>query len=269
MTCFRLSGTIFALTLLGVVALPQAARAQASRYYIMSGDDNDRLTIVQGGALVSTTTLAVANQLLYPIAIRNTIWLADRGPTGGSTEVDLNGALTGNSAAYGPGFDQLLDGTTDGAFNYAVQLGGVNSVVRGNLNWTGQAAIFSVPNAENGLGITFDSVSGHLFVSSFSGKTYEMTLGGTVVNTLSVGIKALAYEQVTDSLWGMVTTNQIRQYNKTTGATLQTLTIAGANFGNAFGGEMRLVTSAVGPEPGTLALLALGMVGGLVAKRRK
>lgn len=268
-----LRGGIASLALLGLL-MGNRVQAQLTPYYIAAGDQ-DVVTVVQGGALVGTFATP-APGLGYPIAVRNTIWLGDRDNLG-AAEYTLGGTPTGNTSPGAGGFSQILDGTTDGTFNnFGVEFGavnGTNSVTVANLDWSGQATLFTIPF--DGAGIAFDTVSGTLFLGDFGGNLYQYTLGGALLNTFTPGVSlaSLAYEQATDTLWSASNGgNTIFQLSKT-GTVLQTLNIANANFGNNWGGEMQITAAqqqTAAPEPSSLALVgAAGFVAGFAFLRRR
>lgn len=247
---------------LAVLALAGAASAQSTSYYITSGDNNLMYEVKNGAVqnVVSTFSLG------YPIAVRNTIWLGDR-DDGGAREYNLNGTLTGNTSAGGFGFSQLLDGAAgNNGLNYGIECcGGTNSVTIANSDWSGQSALFTLPNNTNGEGVAYDTLNDHIYVVDFNGDFYRMNAAGQVLFQSNHGygsqLACLAYEASTQSLWGFLRGSDTIVNLNLNGGTIGSVNVPGlAGVGNAFGGEM------VVPAPGAAALLG---VGGLIAGRRR
>jgi hypothetical protein len=255
-----LKGAAMAVVCLTVVS---RVNAQSTPYYIAAGDQT-LMTVVQGGTIVDTFSIPF---LGYPIAVQNTIWLGHRDDAG-ATEFSLAGIPTGNTSSGGNNFFQLLDGTTNGINNFGVECcGSPNSVTIANLDWSNQTPLFTVPNGENGEGITYDPTTGHLFVGTFNSILYELDLAGNVINTFpslpSVRFSSLAYERATDTLW-TARGQTVWQLSKT-GVVLQSFTVNGS-FQNNYGGEMPF--SRV-PEPSLLTLLAGSVIFAMNACRRR
>lgn len=264
--------SIFALTYAGVLLLPTATLAQTTPYYLTDGDSST-MFIIQGGALIDTVT---TTSLAYPPAIRSTVWLGGRDDTGG-VEYNLAGVPTGNTSVGNNAYTQLLDGTSDGQNNnYGVECcGATDSVIRANPDWSGSSTLFDLPSNTGGTGIAYDTSAGTLFVSLFDGSVVEYSLAGDVLNTFaapSIGeFVGLAYEEVTDTLWGLDRGNNNLVQFSTSGSLLQTVSVPGFNPVNIYGGEMPLAGDPV-PESSTLgaifaALAALGF--GAVRQRQK
>ncbi len=262
--------SIFALTYAGVLLLPTATLAQTTPYYLTDGDSST-MFIIQGGALIDTVT---TTSLAYPPAIRSTVWLGGRDDTGG-VEYTLAGVPTGNTSVGNNAYTQLLDGTSDGQnYNYGIECCGLpDSVIRANADWSGSTTLFDLPL--DGNGITYDTSAGTLFVSLFDGSVVEYSLAGDVLNTFtspSIGeLVGLAYEEVTDTLWGLDRSNNSLVQFSTSGSLLQTVSVPGFLPSNVYGGEMPLTGDPV-PESSTLgaifaALAALGF--GAVRQRQK
>ncbi|MEP6756977.1 MAG: hypothetical protein ABJA67_15840 [Chthonomonadales bacterium] len=250
--------------------------AQTSAYYIIAGDDHI-VNVVQGGFLQNTFVVpGSGGTASYPIAITNSVWLGTRNSSG-SNEFTLGGVPTGNTGTGSADLDQLLDGTTDGrGNNYGVQCctsNGINNITKANFDWSGQSALFAVPNNEQGLGIAFDTLTNHLFVGTFSGNLFELGTDGTLYNTFTPGkaLSSLAYEQATDTLWSADNGGNTIHQISTTGVALQDIVFPDITFGNNFGGEMAVAGRSSVPEPGvaTLAIGGLVTLSGLGFYRRR
>jgi hypothetical protein len=238
------------------------------QYYLFDGDGQVGYQLDPGAATVVNTfpTFAIG----YPIAIvGDKLRLGDR-DDGSGREYDLNGVFTGVTFAGGSAFSELLDGTTDGTYNYGVECcGGTNSVMRADLFWQSGISLFTLPT--HGTGITYDSALGTLWIAFFDKTIRQYSLSGTELSQFSVPEvgSALAYEAATDTLWihprlGAAAPNSVEQYSKT-GTLLQTVVLPTWSPSNVWGGE--IVNSTV-PEPGTFAMLGLGLAVAGLARRR-
>jgi hypothetical protein len=249
-------------TFLGaVIGMALSTSAFASPIlYLFDGDNSAGLIVNTNTS--SYTTFATFSRA-YPVAIiNNTILLQNRDDlvSGGAT-YDLSGNLTGSLAGQGTTVSQLLDGTTNGVNNFAVQCCATsNSVWEADLSWQNFTPLFSL-GTTGGFGISYDSALNVLFVVDGSGNLSEYSMTGTLLNSYAVagGINSgLSYDPVTDTLWGTINGTDSVLQESTTGTVLQTLTVTGLSGYNIWGGEIG--GSAV-PEPATLlvgpALLAL------------
>lgn len=262
----------FTLTYAGVLLLSSVALAQTTPYYLTDGDSST-MFIIQGGVLVDTVSTTLR---AYPPAIRSTVWLGGRDDTGG-VEYTLAGIPTGNTSVGNNAYTQLLDGTSDGQNNnYGIECcGSPDSVIRANPDWSGSSTLFDLPSNTGGSGIAYDTSAGTLFVSLFDGSVLEYSLAGDVLNTFAIpsvgGLAALAYEEVTDTLWALDRGNNELVQFSTSGSLLQSIAVPGFRPDNVWGGEMSLAGDPV-PESSTLgavfaALAALGF--GAIRQRQK
>ena len=246
---------ILALALMAtaVTAAPAIA-SNITPYYLFNGDGSLGWQITNGVVTNTFSTFSIG----YPVAIRSTIWLGHRDDVR-AVEYTLGGVATGNTSVGGSAFSQLLDGATGFAANYGVECcGGTNSVTVANADWSNQQVLFNLTS--NGSGIAFDPSDSTLWISNFGGIITHYSLAGANLGTINLGTRfmiGLAYESLTDTLWGFDrTTNNLVQFSRA-GVVLADVDIPGFNPGNPFGGEMAFGATAV-PEPVTLALLGLG-----------
>jgi hypothetical protein len=242
--------------------------ASAGLIYITDGDSGvlRGYDLTTGNQSFSASTFTFA----YPIAVRDTVWIGHRDNNSNTArEYDkTTGAATGNTAVMSSGSrSQLLDGTTDGTYNYAIQWA-TGQVFRANLDWSGMSStpLFTTTVASDLMGITYDSGSGNLWVSN-GNMAFEYTLGGSLVSSFAhtAGRGGLAYDATTDSLWFVpnIGSNALLQYS-TSGVLLNTRSTPNRG-GNFWGAE---ITAAVVPEPTTLALFGVGLAA-LHARRRR
>lgn len=257
------------LAILGFGVATSVPAANQTSYYLFDGDSS-RAVVISNGVVVNTFATF---SLGYPVAIRESIWLGGRDDEGAS-EFGLNGVATGNSSSGGNQFSQLLDGATgSNGKNYGVECcGEVNSVTVADANWGNQAVLFNLRDNRDGAGIAFDKKNSSFYVSSFDTVIDHYDISGTILGSFDLGISlvGLAYEELTDSFWGWQRDAQnLVQFDRS-GTVLQSTFVAGVE-GNPFGGEMRategLATNV--PEPGTLALIALGLVAVASSSRRR
>jgi hypothetical protein len=256
--------------LTAVLSLTVASSAFAGPViYFFDGDSSTGLIVNTNTS--SFTTFSTFNHA-YPVAIvGNSIVLQgrdDASATGGAT-YDLNGNFTGSIPGQDAAVSQLLDGTTDGITNYAVQCcSDTNSVWAASLTWQNFTPLFSLPEGESG--ITYDSANNSLYLVDFAGTLFQYSLTGTLLNTYAgdSGIESgLSYDSATDTLWGTINHSDSVVQETTTGTVLQTLTVTGLSGFNIYGGEIAAGGSAV-PEPGTTMLVGAALLAvGLISKR--
>jgi len=255
MTRLNAFGTVGGLALSTLLAA--TAGAQTSTLYVTDGDSS-RLAIVQGG----NVTVMRTHLRGYPITVDGSVWIGDyNGAQPNTIEYDLAGNPTGAFLPYSPVF--AVDATTDG--NVAYELGNAFSsnatVYSLNKDLSGApAALFSVSGSADIVGITFDSASGNLWVSSGS-MIWEYTTGGSLVSSWahSSGRGCIAYESATDTLWYVPNgADRIVQYDKA-GNLLQTVSTPGLAANNwgaefEFGGAPRFTIRLSGSCPGPKTL---------------
>ncbi len=252
-----------------LVLTATAAQAQSTKYYINDGDANTGF-ILQGGILTSTYTLDPVNGYpMYPLLFTGSDFVVANRSGSAAVQYDANGTPTGTTYSNGgQSVDQLLDGGTDGTHSYAARCcSGANGIYAGDLQFGNMTQISSLGST----GVTFASSVGDLFALDFSGNLYQMTTGGTLLNTFSTGITnaaALAFESSTNTLWfAQNQTGNIYQYDLS-GNQVQTFLVPQMVDYNYWGGEM---PESVVPEPSSMALLATGLpvLVGFARRRRK
>lgn len=256
----KLSFSGIALTILSCAGL-----SAAPNYYLFNGDGSTGYQVDPGtGTLVNTFSTF---SLGYPVAIvGDKIRLGHR-DDGSGAEYNLDGTPTGVTFSGGFGFTQLLDGTSDGIYNYGVECcGGTNSIMRADLSWQNGSVLFDLPT--DGTGVTYDSSAGTLWVSFFDSSVRQYTMAGVELSSFGVDGygAALAYEAATDTLWMHHQTGpNVSQYSKT-GEHLQTVTIDNWSPGNIYGGE---IANSPVPEPATVGMMGFGLVAVALRCRRK
>jgi hypothetical protein len=265
------------LVLLASALVAQAAHATTEVLYITNGDAST-IQAIQGNAII-TQNLAMPGTLHYAIAVRDTIWTASYGVGGNRQEFATATLLpTANNGAFTApaGNPEILDGATDGAFNYTIN-DGTGEVLRYNLDWSGAPVTVFTAVCGGGFcpGITYDPVNQSLWVAD-STNISEYAMDGTPLGSFAHGddAGALAFETSTNSLWLVSNSpnNTLRQFSRA-GALLNTIVTAANYSGNVWGAEFR---SFAGPatqvptlsEWGLLVLSLLSGLGAWVALRR-
>ena len=261
----RMAAVVVAASL----AANQALAVNITPYYLTDGD-SQKMWIINGGVASVFNTYSLG----YPIAVTSSVWLGHRDDNQ-AREYTLGGVATGATSVGGNAFSQLLDGTTNGTgTNYGVECcGGPNSVTMASSTWTGQTVKFNLSGGSGGTGITYDTATGSLFVSTFGNRLINYTTTGSVISDIALPflVSALAYEQLTDTLWAYKRgTQQIVQFSKA-GTLLQTVSVSGASINlNIWGGEMAIgAVSVPAPAPAALALFGLGLLGIGTLRRRR
>lgn len=247
-----------------LVGLLASSLSAAPQYYLFNGSNGFQIDPATGTVV---NTFPVFDGGIHPAIVGNKIRLGSAWP-GQGQEYDLSGTATaGVFDTSGNVFDQWLDGTSDGTYNYAVECcTETNRVYRTDLWWENSVALFDLPTF--GLGITYDSVSNTLWVGLFDGTVRQYTMAGVEVSSFSTDgtPTALAYDALSDTIWLHERTgNNVAQFGKD-GSLLQRVTIEGWDYYGVFGGE---IYNAAVPEPGTFGLLTGALAGAFVAYRRR
>lgn len=232
--------------------------------YVFNGDADDGFIV--DTATDSFTTFATSEaDIGYNVAVTDRIVLGDR-DDGIAAEYDLNGNFTGDTFPGGANFSQLLDGTTNGIdSNFGVECCGVqNSVTVADLNWQGQSVLFDI--SFEGSGITYDAMTGTLWVSGFDDLVRNFALGGAELNSFSTAAEisgspcCMSYDEATDTLWiGENNSNVLYNYDKT-GTLIDSVAITGWAPGNIFGAEIAISGTVLPATQSVPTVGAWGMV---------
>lgn len=264
------------------VCLSALSAVQASVMYVLDGDGNRKpanmfAVDMTTGAIVNSWSNA-APQRTFPIAVwgdvRNTGYGA--GETGGL--YDLNGVYQGVNYALPGGLPSLVDGTSDGSYNYAVSYNNGN-VYRFDRDWTNPVTFFSTGLPGIG-GISYNPLDGTFWVSMdrASGIRHYAADGTLLGSFATVGNLDwnLAFDPTTGSMW-------ISQMSPGTGSTLYynyaqdgtllgQLNVAGVDATSFLSGEFDLsgFSEDMGqvPVPAALLLMVAGLAGLGISRRR-
>lgn len=272
----RAHGCIFAV-LVAVLACGTAL-AQTSPLYIVDGGSS-QMWIVRNGTVQQTVPLS--SNGFAALAVRDTVRLKDYND-GAAAEYTLTGTPTGATWPGGSVYSQLLDGTTDGQYNYTIAWNYGDSsgdpVLRYDLNWQNPTVLFNLPNTNHGIGITYDPTTGHLFIAyDYESVIREFTLAGQQVNSFDTQtngrISGLAYEPATDSLWFKFNEGDTLYNFSKSGTQLNTIQVSGIGGDNDFGIEFAFAApqrqSVPALSPWSLAALSLALAAiGFFALRR-
>ncbi len=252
--------------ILGLSCLLTSSIANAGliQSYFLTDGDSQVMVEIKGTSVVNEYSTYF---LGYPIAVRDSIWLGHRNDTG-ATEYDLSGNATGNTSTGGNAFTQLLDGASGVGVNYGIECcGQVNSVTIANTDWSNQRVLFDMDFG--GSGISYDPISDSLFISAFGSTIFNYDLSGNLLSSFSLAgsLAGLAYEGASDSFWAFDRLSASMVQFDRVGNTLDSFVVGGLTNRNYWGGEIAFSSVDV-PEPSTLTIMGLGMLG-LVIRRRK
>jgi hypothetical protein len=234
---------------------------------------NGSLSIVQGS---SVTTVSTLNPIEAAVAVAGTVRTVGFFASSGSGhEYTLAGVPTGNSYSNTLG-EQLLDGTTNGVFNYSILWDDTGNpandrVYRFNADWSSPQYLFTVQGSDF-YGITYDAVNNSLWVSSRSGQIQDYTLGGTLLSSFGLPQRpnGLAIDPRDRTLWFNTTTDSSLYQYSTSGTLLSSQNYAGAPFGNGMAFGVEFAETAPAPEAATWLLTGIAplMIGIKVRKGR-
>jgi len=242
-----------------------AAAGPLSEYFVSSASE---IAVIQGSGVDRAWARIEGNSAL-PIVVRDTVFSFSTNPGGTGAEYTQGGVPTGNTNTNTTAGTQFLDGATDGAFNYSVDIAS-GDVVRFDPDWTNPSTLFTLSGAW--AGITFDRVTDTLWISSWTaGTVANYTLGGALLSSFLTGHNqntALALDPLDGTLWlhdrGSLGDSQGLRFEQwtTAGVMLDSIRYAGLINTNLHGGEFAI------PEPSSFLLSAVCAMALLVQHRR-
>jgi hypothetical protein len=234
-----------------------------STLYLASGDQHRNWRILAGTTTAIASSQANSNEYALSISggVIRSAGNGQFGPPNVGSTYDLNFNYTGTQLGN-PG-NNVLDGTTDGVFNYGFDWQ-TREVYRYNLDWTSPVLLFTSNFTGSGFGITYSPANNSLWVSTNTGIVADYTLDGTFLSSFNDGTdnRALAYDNADGTLWALTNSGAgtLTQFN-TAGTILQSFNV-GTMGDNIFGGEFVEI-----PEPTGAALFGVGIMA--MAGRRR
>lgn len=253
-----------ALALVG--SMHSAVAGTISEWYVNSADQL-HIDVLQGNAKIRVINEPTVQA--FAIAVSDTV--RTMGSVSGRTgnEFTLSGAVTGATYGYiGNGSQSYWDGTTDGRYNYAWDYSN-GKLVQFSLDWKNPTVLFGFGLSSQRLGITYDPANDSFWVSGWGlNVIQDFSRSGQLLSSFTTAnnaIRGFAMDYADNTLWGLDGGGNATQWSRT-GQVLSTASYSGPT--NALGGEFKFVANSTVPEPATVALFSLGLLG-FVASRRK
>lgn len=244
--------------LLGAAVVTQA-QPIGNWYGTMSNFNGPRQARIVGGVM---SISAASAQFEAPIAVWGDVRTTGFFSNGSGALYDGSGNMLGPTYTHPSNIGNTFDGTTDGLFNYTVELN-TGTVYRTDRDWQNPVPLFGLGTTSQG-GITWDASSNTLWVAQGgnAGLLGQYTMAGALVSsTMLSGTGALndLAMDVDGTLW---THGNALEHFSTTGTHLGSFAM-NLNGDTIRGGEIGAV-----PEPGSMLALASG-VAALLARRRR
>jgi hypothetical protein len=233
--------------------------------YLTAGDQGTWF-MLQGNTL---TQMPLVHDREYALAVQSTVRTlnAYQGELG--NEYDLSGTPLATTYLNTAGA-QMIDGTTDGTYNYSVQWN-TGQVVRFDTNWSSPSVVFGGLTHDT-IGITYDPFDSTFWTADRNTNTithYSSGFGLLGSFAAPGGPTGLAFDPSDGTLWAILqgAGNTLAQYS-TAGVLLSTYTNNALDV-NVLGAEFSLGAQQVIPEPATLTLFGTGLVIAVRRARRR
>jgi hypothetical protein len=263
---------LFAACLLAALANPALAVGPLSTLYVtnyleLSGNTVTGLDLIQG---VTENSFPTSFTYGINIAVYGDVRTMGYSDTQQGERFDLAGTqIAGGPYTNSLANSQLHDGTSDGNYNYSVDYT-TGDVLRYDRNWASPASLFNASAGVVNAGwITMDVSDGSFWISQWGAVDLvgHFTSTGTLLGTFNSGVvgpAGLALDPADGTLWMGDYLYQLHQFSQG-GTALQTVPYS-VTGGGWYG--MEFDTTPV-PEPGSLALAAMGLAGVVACLRRR